>query len=303
MRKRISLLLLIILSLALCQAAIGQEASDGDARKAKIIANLKMKYSQLRTAQISVGDIVASDYQGLERGSFTVNGKEQKFLLSADDKALYFISEPLDVSRSTEEIEAEMAEEKAKQGEMLANLAVGQPIRGNPDAPVTIIEFSDFQCPYCARGAQTVDQILEKYPEDVKVVFQHFPLGFHKWAKPAAIAAHCAGLQNGDAFWSLHDSYFKDQKALNEGNVMAKSKEYLGESELDMEQWATCAENKETEQHKAAAKAVDDAMATGGKLGVTGTPGFFVNGTFLNGAQPLSAFEPLIAKAKEESGS
>ena len=302
MSKRLPLVLLMILGLALSPAAFGQDA-DAEARKERILANLKMKYQQLRTANVSMGQLAPSDYEGLEKGVFTVNGKAQKFFVSSDDKELYFVADPIDVSRSAEEIEAQLAKEKAERGEMLAELAVGQPFRGKPDAPVTIIEFSDFQCPYCARGAKTVDQILEKYPDDVKVVFQHFPLGFHKWAKPAAIAAHCAGLQDNDAFWSLHDSYFKEQKAINEGNVLAKSRDYLNESGLDMDQWATCAENTESDEYKAASKAVDDAMATGGKLGVTGTPGFFVNGEFLNGAQPLSAFEPLIAKAKDEAGS
>ncbi|MEO1085893.1 MAG: thioredoxin domain-containing protein, partial [Acidobacteriota bacterium] len=174
-------------------------------------------------------------------------------------------------------------------------------MRGNPDAPVTIIEFSDFQCPYCTRGAQTVEQILEKYPNDVKFVFKHFPLGFHPWAKPAAVAANCAANQNQDAFWTLHDKYFEHQKELNVENVMAKSKEFLGGSGLDMATWSACAENQESAEYKAAAALVDSDMNLGKSLGVTGTPGFFVNGTFLNGAQPLAAFEPLIQQAKSNS--
>ncbi len=137
----------------------------------------------------------------------------------------------------------------------------------------------------------------------MKFVFKHFPLNFHPWAKPAAIASECAAVQNDDAFWNLHDSFFKDQKALNPGNVMAKSKEYLAGSGLDMEQWTNCAENKESDEYKAASAAVDAHMATGQKHGVTGTPGFFVNGTFLNGAQPLAAFEPLIEAAKKNADS
>ena len=80
----------------------------------------------------------------------------------------------------------------------------GLPTRGNPDGPVLIVEFSDFQCPYCTRGAETMAKVLEQYPNDVKFVFKHFPLGFHNWAKSAAIASHCAGLQSDDAFWTLH---------------------------------------------------------------------------------------------------
>ncbi len=308
MRKSVTLFLLI-LGLVLSQAAFADQA-DAD-RKARILANLQMKFPQLKNAKVEMGDFEASGYGSLERGSFTINGQQtQSFLVTADDKELYFITDPIDVSLSAEEIQAEVtkkeAEEMVKAEERaaeLSELVSGQPYRGNPDAPVTIVEYSDFQCPYCSRGAKTVEQILEKYPDDVKVVFQHFPLGFHKWAKPAAVAAHCVGLQNNDAFWGLHDSYFANQKALTPDNVLAKTKEYLAEAGIDMEQWATCAENQESAEYKAAVAAVDSSLATGGKYGVSGTPGFFVNGRFLNGAQPITAFEPLIAAAKKGAGS
>ena len=304
MRKPVTVFLLL-LGLALSQAAIAEQA-DAE-RKDRILANLQMKFPQLKNATVVMGDIEASGYGSLEKGSFTINGQQtQKFLVTSDDKELYFITDPIDVSLSSEEIQAEVAKkaaaemaQAAERSKELEELAAGHPFRGNPEAPVTIVEYSDFQCPYCARGAKTVDQILEKYPEDVKVVFQHFPLGFHKWAKPAAVAAHCVGLQDGDAFWSLHDSYFANQKALNPDNVLAKTKEYLAGTGIDLEQWATCAENQESEEYKAAVAAVEASMATGGKYGVSGTPGFFVNGRFLNGAQPLAAFEPLIDAAKK----
>jgi protein-disulfide isomerase len=220
------------------------------------------------------------------------------------------VSDPIDVSMSAEELkvatakrEAEEAAAAAERNVELAALAEAGPIMGNPDAPVTIVEFSDFQCPYCSRAANTVEQILAKYPNDVRFVYKHFPLGFHPWAKPAAIASECAAAQNDDAFWSLHDKFFENQKALNPGNVIAKSKEYLAGSGIDMEKWATCAENQESEEYKAASAAVDAAMETGKKHGVSGTPGFFVNGRFLNGAQPLAAFEPLIEAAKNNADS
>ena len=317
MRKLFYLLLLLILGLVLPQAAIGQDAVEdattevaeaavtdaAEARKEKIISNLRMKYSQLRSSKLVINDLAPSAYQGLDEGRLTIDRKTQQFLVSSDDKALYFVSSVIDVSRDAEEIEVELAKEQAEKSQMLIELTAGQPFRGNPDAPVTIVEFSDFQCPYCTRGATTVEQILEKYPNDVKFVFQHFPLGFHKWAKPAAIAANCAAAQDGDAFWTLHDSYFEHQKALNPGNLLAKSRKFLGSAGIDMDQWATCAEDTGSDEYKAASAAVDAAAKAGGKLGVTGTPGFFVNGTFLNGAQPLAAFEPLIEAAKKEAGS
>ncbi len=307
MRKLLTVLFLTALALTLGQTVLGQD--DDSARKAKIRANLLHNYPQLQNANPVMGEIKPSPYGSLDEGSFTMTSQKgsqtQKFLVSSDNTALYMISEPIDVSKSAEELqaatakkEAEEAAEAAARNVELAAMVKDQPFKGNADAPVTIIEYSDFQCPYCSRAADTVAQILAKYPDDVKFVFQHFPLGFHPWAKPAAIAAECAAAQDAGAFWSLHDSFFKNQKALNPGNVMAKSKEFLAGTEVDTEKWSDCAENKESTEYKAASAAVDAAMATGQKHGVTGTPGFFVNGRFLNGAQPLAAFEPLIAAAK-----
>lgn len=303
MRKLLTVLFLTALALTLGQAVIAQD--NNDARKDQILANLKHKFPQLQKSTLIMGDIEPSPYGSLDKGSFTMNGKMQKFLVSNDNTELYMVSDPIDVSMGTEELkvaaakrEAEEATKAAERSVELAALIEGAPIKGNPNAPVTIVEFSDFQCPYCSRAANTVAQILEKYPNDVKFVFQHFPLGFHPWAKPAAIATECAANQNDDAFWTLHDKYFEQQKALTPANVIEKSKEFLAGSGLDMAKWSDCAANTDSEEYKAASAAVDAAMAAGKKHGVSGTPGFFVNGRFLNGAQPLSAFEPLIAAAK-----
>lgn len=286
------------------------EASDDpEARKSKIMSNLLLQFPQLEEMGATMGDIGSSDFADLDEGSFTVRGRQQKFLVSKDDTKLYLVQgEAIDVSKSAEEVQAaleERAAEEAKAAEErateLAASIEGLPFRGSADAPVTIIEFSDFQCPYCTRGAATVEEILEKYPNDVKFVFKHFPLNFHPWAKPAAIAANCAANQNHDAFWTLHDKYFEDQKKITPENVLDKSREYLADSGLDMAAWSACAEDTDSEEYKQEAAAVDADMAFGQKMGVSGTPGFFVNGEFLNGAQPITAFEPLIAKAKGDS--
>ena len=305
----------LFLALVACQLTPAPTAAqeDPEARKVRILANLKLAYPQLEKMNIKIGEITASDFAGLDEGSFTITnqGRSQprRFFVTADDTALYMISgEPIDVSRSTEEIQAELdrreqeaAQVAAVRLQELEDSAAGLPTRGNPEAPVLIVEFSDFQCSYCARGANTVEQILEKYGEDVRFVFRHFPLDFHPWAKPASIGTHCAGQQNHEAFWTLHDAYFKNQKQITVGNVLTKSREYLAGTGIDMAAWAACAEDKESAEYKAAVAVIDADMAFGQKLGVSGTPGFFVNGEFLNGAQPLRAFEPLIAKAKGRS--
>ena len=302
----------MLLVLVACQLSPAPTAAqeDPEARKAKILANLKLSFPQLGEMDVTMGTLAASEFEGLDIGTFTISRggqtQTQRFFVTSDDTRLYMISgQPIDVSRSGEEIQAEIADreaaearEAAERAQKLEESVAGLPTRGNPDASVLIVEFSDFQCPYCARGANTVEQILEKYGDDVRFVFKHFPLGFHPWAKPASIATHCAGQQDPGAFWTLHDEYFKNQKQINPGNVIAKSKQYLADSGIDMAAWATCAEDQSSEEYQAAAAVVDADMALGQSMGVSGTPGFFVNGEFLNGAQPLSAFEPLIAKAK-----
>ncbi len=292
---------------ALALGPVFAQEENAAERKDRILANLRLAFPQLEKIPITMGVIGPTEYNGLDEGSFTVNGRPQTFLVSNDDTKLYLVSgEAIDVSRSLDEItaavaerEAAKAEEAAARLEEIAAAIADLPYRGPADAPVTIVEFSDFQCPFCSRGADTVEEILAKYPNDVKFEFKHFPLSFHPWAKPAAIASHCGAQQSAEAFWTLHDRYFENQKQITPDNVLEKSKEYLADSAIDMEAWSTCAEDTESEEHKAASASVDADMAFGQKLGVSGTPGFFVNGSFLNGAQPIAAFEPLIAAALE----
>jgi len=285
------------------------EESDNEARKEKILANLKLEFEQLRDMELTISKLEPSTIPGIDEGILMSGGRQQIFLVSPDDKKLYFVAgPPIDVSRSGEEIAAEMKkieEEKVREAadrrRELDESIAGRAMRGNPEAPVTIVEFSDFQCPYCARAFATVEEVLEKHPEDVKFTYLHFPLDFHPWAKPSAIAAACAAEQDQDAFWKLHDAYFSNQGEFNQENVLTKTKEIIADTGLDMEKWSSCAEDTSSEAYKAAAARVDADMAFGKKLGVTGTPGFFINGRFLNGSQPLEVFESTISEAKGDS--
>ena len=278
-------------------------------RKSQILGNLKLDLPQLAELDPVMGDIKPSGIDGLDEGSFVVRGRPYPFLVTTDNKKLWLIQgQALDVSRGKEDIDKELAkreEEKAQAmaeaEKKLAAAIEGRPARGNADGEITIVEWSDFQCPYCARGADVVEEVIERYPDDVKFIFMHFPLGFHPWAKPAAIAANCAGNQNHEAFWVLHDGYFKDQKQLTPENVVAKSRDYLKGSEIDMAVWETCAADTNSDEYKAEAQKVDADMALGQEMGVSGTPGFFVNGEFLNGAQPVEQFVAIIEKSKSGS--
>lgn len=299
-----TLVLGLLVTLACGQPDVAA-TGDPEARKTKILENLKLHFPQLEELNVTMGELKPSGLPGVDLGSFIINEQQtQEFLVSGDDQKLYLISgNPINVSLTLEEIEvarAQRAEEEAKEAaereKKLAAAVAGLPVRGNANGSVTVVEFSDFQCPYCARASETIDQLVAKYPDKVKVVFKHFPLDFHPWAKSAAIAAHCAGQQDGEAFWTLHDAYFKNQGQLTTQNLLTESKGYLDGTGIDMAAWSTCAEDTTSETYKAAAATVDADMALGTKLGVSGTPAFFVNGHFLSGAQPLTAFDSLIAQ-------
>jgi protein-disulfide isomerase len=164
-----------------------------------------------------------------------------------------------------------------------------EPCTGPKDAKVTIVEYSDFQCPFCKRGYDTIEQnVLKDYSGKVKFCFKSFPLSFHPWAQPAAIAAECAKMQNADAYWKLYHAFFDNQQALNPQNVKDKATEYLKDTKVDMAKWNDCFDNKKSLDR------VNAQQTEGGSLGVTGTPAFFVNGRMLVGAQPYEKFKDVI---------
>jgi protein-disulfide isomerase len=168
-----------------------------------------------------------------------------------------------------------------------------EPQKGPDDALVTIVEISDFECPFCGRVEPTVKQAQDKYGKDVRVVWMNNPLPFHKNAKPAANAALEAHAQKGDdGFWAMHEKMFANQKALTTDNLEKWAKE-IG---LNMARFKKAlADDKYS-------KTIQEQQALASSLGARGTPAFFINGRNLRGAQPLPAFTAVIdeelAKAK-----
>jgi protein-disulfide isomerase len=158
----------------------------------------------------------------------------------------------------------------------------GAPIKGAKDALVTIVQFSDFQCPFCSRVEPTVDQVMKEYAGKVRVAWRNLPLPFHNNAKPAAIAAMAANEQG--KFWQMHDILFKNQQALG-ADDLSKYAQQIG---LNMDKF------KKALTDKKLSDAIDADAAMGGKIGARGTPAFFVNGRFLSGAQPFERFKALI---------
>ena len=162
----------------------------------------------------------------------------------------------------------------------------GAPSWGPKDAKVTIVEFSDFQCPYCSRVVPTLKQVVEAYDGQVRLVFRQFPLrSIHPQAQKAAEASLCAADQG--KFWEMHDAMFADQRQLTDDSLKAKA-QALG---MDAEGFNQCLDSG---QYAAAVQADLDA---GQAVGVSGTPAMFINGRFASGALP---YDQLAAMVEQE---
>ncbi|WP_257460913.1 DsbA family protein [Archangium lipolyticum] len=158
----------------------------------------------------------------------------------------------------------------------------GSPVIGSADALVTLVEFSDYQCPFCARANATVEQLRKQYGNKLRVVMKENPLSFHPRAKPAALAALAAGEQG--KYWEYHDKLFSNAKALEDADL----EKYATEIGLDLNRWKADLTNPKL------SALIDRDQALAGKLGANGTPAFFINGRFLSGAQPIDNFKAII---------
>ena len=124
--------------------------------------------------------------------------------------------------------------------------AGGRPVLGPANAPIEMIEFSDFQCPFCQRANPVVEQVLKTYGDKVKFYYKHYPLPFHPWAEPGAIAYECLKEQNPEAAWAAYKGYFENQKDVTPENVKDKGLEYAGDKKIDKAKYEDCVTNKKT---------------------------------------------------------
>jgi protein-disulfide isomerase len=154
------------------------------------------------------------------------------------------------------------------------------PSMGTPGAPVVIVLFSDFECPYCKEEAKALrTNLLATYPKEVRLYFKELPLAqIHPWAMPAAIAGRCIFKQNPGAFWDYHDWIYAAQTDVTADNLKAKVLEYVKGKQIDPLQLEHCMDSKATQAE------IDKSIAEAKALGVAGTPTVFVNGRLLTGA-------------------
>jgi len=155
---------------------------------------------------------------------------------------------------------------------------------GPSDADVTMVIYSDFECPYCLRYSATLSQIMDEYEDDVRIVFRHFPLSFHANAKGAALASECAAEQG--KFWEMHDKIFEANAADNMS--LDTWKDDAKELGLDTEEFNDCLDSEKY------ADEIALQMQGGAQAGVRGTPATFINGQLVSGALPFESFQQII---------
>lgn len=158
----------------------------------------------------------------------------------------------------------------------------GSPTRGPDDARITLVEFSDFECPYCSIAVGEVNTIMTAYPKDIKLIYKQFPLSMHPHA-PMAAAASLAANEQGK-FWQMHDALFKNFRKLSRENILALAKG-IG---LDMDKFTADLDSPKYQE------VIKKDLADGETAGVYGTPSFFVNGKHYNGPMSLDAIKPIL---------
>jgi len=160
---------------------------------------------------------------------------------------------------------------------------LGAPVKGPANAKITIVEFSDFQCPFCVKAIQELDALLKAFPNDVRLVYKQFPLDTHSQAalaSRASLAAHAQG-----KFWPLHDKMYANSRAINRQSVLEWAKEFG----LDMPKFTKVFDAPETQA------AVDRDLADGSRAGVNATPAIYINGKKYQGAIALAQLTPIVA--------
>ncbi len=221
-----------------------------------------------------------------------------EILTNAFEKNAYTILKSL--RKSGELAEKQAYEEQAKEEEKRAAEEFAKPktpkiadnrviTKGNKDAPVTIVEYSDFQCPYCSRGYQTVLEIMKNYPDKVRVIYKHLPLDFHPQADIAARLYEALALQDHKMAIKFHDMVFENQKGLSD-----KKEEFL--KDIIRKVGGNVAKAMKDAETDAIRKIVDEDKAEAASFGFNGTPAFLVNGISVNGARPFSSFQPIIER-------
>ncbi len=269
--KRLAVLLLLLVSAGCSAQDVSPEV------KAHIKRQIQAQYDLPAEVVISVGPRHPSDFPTYDTVTVTLSarGKDQKldFLLSQDGKTLARVTK-IDLTKDIYTERMNKIDVK------------GRPVRGNPNAKVTIVNYDDLECPFCSRmHATLMQEILPEYGDRVKIVYKDYPLSMHPWAQHSANDANCLAAENGTAFWEFADYVHANQKAIGSGQDLPKATAELDRIALDLGKkngvdigrLQACVKSQPDKVLKA-------SMAEGDSLGLNATPTMFINGQKLEGA-------------------
>jgi protein-disulfide isomerase len=287
--KRISLLFLLV-----CLGCSAQPAPTELTQR--IERQLRVSYSVPPTVKVIISSPRASEFANYDAVTVTFDGDGKKqnyeFLLSKDQKTLVRLTK-MDLS-------------KDPYAEAMMKIDVkGRPVRGNASAKVVVVNYDDFQCPYCSRVHETLfPELLKEYGDRIAFIYKDFPLSeIHPWAMHAAVDANCLAAQNNDAYWEFADYTHANRQTVSaekglDNQFAALDRAALAEAgkfHLDATKLQSCVKDQKDEAVKA-------SMKEGESLGVSGTPTMFVNGEMVDGARPVAEFRALFDSALQQAG-
>lgn len=274
-----------------------EPAPDTETLKTKIAEYMSSLFPNLQ--DVSVGEIEPDSSGPFLKAavSFKNRGRPQNTEVHVTDDGKYLIIGQVwdlnvDPSRARWQQMAQGSEERAAGIDL-----TDRPSKGAADASVVVVEYSDYQCPYCSRAFNTLEgKLMEEYGDKIRLVFKHLPLEqLHPWAKKAAVAAACTYVQSPEAFWGMHSRLFENQKAITKENLREKIEEFGKELNLDGAALMTCFDED------GAVSVVEADLREAQQLGVTSTPTFMINGTPVAGAVPFAEMASYIDRALEDA--
>lgn len=245
------------------------------------------EYVILGTDIINTKDFKDTGIAGLKKGS--VGGGQQIPLFVSTDGKYMILGTPglgSDIMDSTIDPHKEILEKISLEG---------TPTKGAENAPITVVEYSDFQCPFCKRGKDMLPEILKEYDGKVSISFKQYPLPNHNWAMKASIASLCVYEQGNDMFWAFHDEIFDNQKKITLENADETFEAYAKKLGVDTKTYDACIASDET-----VAKVKAD-MAEAQAIGVNSTPTFVINGMIVPGANPDGVKAAIDLKLSDNS--
>ena len=291
-----ALLLVFLLCLG-CAAQSNTSTSNSSDLNRRIELQIRTHFQIPSKVEIVVGERKPSDMPGYDTLAVTLINGEKKtpydFLISKDNNTLGRFSK-MDISAATDPMSR-------------IDLA-GRPVRGNPNAKVLVVNFDDFQCPYCAvMHTALLENILKPYGDRIKLVYKDYPLPFHPWAMHAAVDANCLAAQSPDAYWGfadyMHTNLEKIQGARSTKRTLDEQVKDVDQVALDQAAQHKLDSTKLAACMKAAdQKPIEASIKEGDALGVDGTPTMFVNGERVDGAVPPEELRLVLDRALRDAG-